>query len=68
MPTIFKSLMSSEQIAEETGLTIRRIQQLAPDLIEKGLAQKFSRVTIFHKTAVPFIRDLPETRGRKKLR
>jgi hypothetical protein len=68
MTDLFKNLRSSEQVAEETGLTVRRIQQLAPDLINKGLAQKFSRVTIFHKTAIPFIRDLPETRGRKKIR
>jgi hypothetical protein len=36
MTDLFKNLRSSEQVAEETGLTVRRIQQLAPDLINKG--------------------------------
>lgn len=62
----FDNLMSTDELAAETGKQVRRIQQLAPDLIDAGFAKRFGRTIVFQRSAIEYINSLPETRGRKK--
>lgn len=63
---MFKDMLSSSQVAYKTGLTTRRIQQLAPAIINAGLAKRIGKAIVIHKDAIKWIQSLPETRGRKK--
>jgi hypothetical protein len=55
--------MSTAQLAEATGLTVKRVQQLAAELIRNGLARRVGRVLICSQLAVGYIRNRPEKRG-----
>lgn len=63
---MFKDMLSTSQVADKTGLTSRRIQQLAPAIINAGLAKRIGNTVIIHRDAIKWIQSLPETRGRKK--
>ena len=63
---MFESMISVGQTASRTGLSERRIQQLAPAMLNAGIAKRIGRTLIIHIDAVDWIKSLPETRGRKK--
>jgi hypothetical protein len=63
---MFENMISVGQTAARTGLSDRRIQQLAPALLNAGLAKRIGKTLIVHISAVDWIKSLPETRGRKK--
>lgn len=63
---MLEKLLSTEQAAEQSGLSPRRIQQLAPALINAGLAARIGKTIVIHADAIAWIKTLPETRGRKK--
>ena len=51
----FDNLISTEELAQATGLTVRRIQQLAPDLIAQGLAKRIGRPLVCDHAAIEYI-------------
>jgi hypothetical protein len=55
--------MSTAELAKATGLTAKRIQQLAAELIRNGLAHRVGRVLVCSQLAVGYIRNRPEKRG-----
>lgn len=63
---MFEKMISVNQTADRTGLSDRRIRQLAPALLNAGLAKRIGGTLIIHIDAVKWIQSLPETRGRKK--
>ena len=55
---------SAYQLAEEVGLSARRIQQLSPMLCGAGHASKVGGVVIYFPSAIDFIKNRQENRGR----
>ncbi len=59
-----RDFYSAYQLADEVGLSPRRIQQLAPMLCSTGHASKVGGVVIYFPSAIDFIKRRPENRGR----
>lgn len=62
----FKDLISAAELACETTKSVRWIQTIANELIRLRLAARVGKVLVCHKNAIKYIRNRPETRGRKK--
>jgi hypothetical protein len=55
--------ISTAQLAQATGLSVKRIQQLAAELIDSGLARRVGRILVCSKSAIRYIQNRPEKRG-----
>lgn len=61
----FDDLISTAEVAEATGKSIRWIQSMASELVRFQLAKRIGKVLVCHKNAINYINNRPETRGRK---
>jgi len=61
-----QKLYSVKEIASFSGLTDKRIRQLGPELIRFGHAQKVGKVLVLADTAIDYIQNRPDGRGKLK--
>ncbi len=63
-------MMSGEltalEVADKTNLAVRSIQRIAPEIVEAGHGRRAGGVYIFYPSAIEYIKNRPEKRGRKK--
>lgn len=52
-----ETILPLKIIAMATGMSVRRIQQMAPDIVEKGLAVKVQRIYVFHPLSIGYIQQ-----------
>lgn len=62
----FEDLISTAEVAEKTGKSVRWIQAMAGELVRLKLGKRIGKVLVCHKNAVKHINNRPEKRGRKK--
>lgn len=56
------------EVAQQTGKNPPRIRQLARELSKKKLAVKKSHVWLFEPAAVEYIRNMPDMRGKWRVK
>ena len=59
-------LYSVDEVAEACGITRKWVRRLGPELIKAGHAQKVGKVLVLKKTAITYIKNRPDGRGRTK--
>ncbi len=58
----FINLISTQELADATDLKIRRIQLLANDLINRGLARRIGKLLVCHTSAIDYVLSIKGTR------
>lgn len=61
-----EKLFTAAEIADLSGLTDKRVRQLADELIANGHGQRVGKTLVLRKTAATYIRNRPDNRGRPK--
>ena len=64
----FDNLMSTAELSDSTGKSLRWIQQIAQELIDNGVAKRIGKPLICHTDAIAYIKQRPETRGRNAVK
>jgi len=62
----FDELISPKEVSSATGKKYRWIMKVMPDLIDAGMAVQIGGAYICHKSVIDYIKNRPETRGRKQ--
>ena len=62
----FDELISPREIADATGKKYRWIIKIMPELIMAGVAVQVGGSYVCHKSAIDYINNRQETRGRKQ--
>jgi len=61
-----RKLYSVKEIAEVCGFTDKWVRRLGPELIAASHAQKVGKVMVCYESAVDYILNRPDGRGRPK--
>ena len=61
-------LYSVKEIADACGITAKWVRRLGPELIAAGCAQKVGKVLVCQETAIEYIKNRPDGRGRPKVK
>ena len=65
-PKYFNDLLSASELADKVGKSQELIRQLTQELLEKGLARKVGKITIFHSAAIEYISLRPDRRKKTR--
>ena len=63
---LMSKLYSVQETAKTLGLTAKWVRRLGPELIAAGHAQKVGKVLVCFASAVDYIKNRPDGRGRPK--
>ncbi len=65
MKAALKNVLSTAEVAEALGCTTQNVRKRVPELIENGIARTNGKLAFFHKSCIEYLKNRPETRGRK---